>query len=405
MVVNQAFYSGKGISLELAGFQRSRYDALYRARRTPPSPALKNAAKVAIGNVLGVTRGERVLIVTNPGMLSVGISLGRAVKRYGGFPRIVVQPAKTPIEDMETSVVKAIESKPPVIILLLDDKLGLDRKRFENPIADGGKSYDSYFAYLFATGQIRTFFSIRITPDIFESLASIDAHKLRQDAARVKELFDAAYQVRVTTPLGTDITFGIKGRTASVDDGNFTARGSGGNVPFGEAYICPVPGTSNGIIVIDGSIPIPFSKTSLLIKTPIFARVKDGKVAEIWGGDEAKTLKDAIARAIEHSRQESDRLIREGKRTREYAQALIANAYNIGELGVGLGEQAEICGNTAVDEKVFGTGHMALGRDYEGESPTFMHLDAVFRAPTFTFYFEDGTQKTLRFAGHQIIIE
>jgi hypothetical protein len=57
-------------------------------------------------------------------------------------------------------------------------------------------------------------------------------------------------------PSGTDLIIGLKGREAKSDDGDFTEKGRGGNLPCGEVFISPELGTSKGVIGFDGSISL-----------------------------------------------------------------------------------------------------------------------------------------------------
>ena len=71
---------------------------------------------------------------------------------------------------------------------------------------------------------------------------------------KLKERLDVAREVNVTTKLGTDITFDIRGVKAIVNTGIYSRPGSGGNMPAGEVYIHPRLDKVEGTFYIDGSL-------------------------------------------------------------------------------------------------------------------------------------------------------
>jgi leucyl aminopeptidase (aminopeptidase T) len=113
-----------------------------------------------------------------------------------------------------------------------------------------------------------------------------------------------------------------------------------------------VEGSSEGIIVVDGSVG-----DSGALSEPITLIVKAGYVTEIRG-----SKAEGLERLLEpHGR----------------------DAYNIAELGVGTNEKARIVGNILEDEKVLGTVHIAVGNNafMGGRVNVPSHHDAVLRSP------------------------
>ena len=60
--------------------------------------------------------------------------------------------------------------------------------------------------------------------------------------------------IRVRRPPGTDIPLPIAGRRPLRAPDCFTRTGQSGNLPTGEAYLAPLEGQSNGVVVVDGSM-------------------------------------------------------------------------------------------------------------------------------------------------------
>src|SRR5687767_5048463 len=71
---------------------------------------------------------------------------------------------------------------------------------------------------------------------------------------RLCGLMAASKTIRVQAPGGTDISFPIEGRQAFASSGIFRNRGQWGNRPTGAAYLAPVEGGSQGVVVVDGSM-------------------------------------------------------------------------------------------------------------------------------------------------------
>jgi len=133
-----------------------------------------------------------------------------------------------------------------------------------------------------------------------------------------------------------------------------------GSPPDIEANISPVEGASQGVAVIDGSIPYP----SLgLLAAPVRLRISDGRVVDMDGpGDVTAEL------------------------TRLFDVADPDKTRVLAECGVGLNPLATLRGNMLMDEGAWGTMHFGFGSNATvgGTNDVPFHLDFVFRAPTLT---------------------
>ncbi|MEM2899886.1 MAG: aminopeptidase, partial [Thermoplasmata archaeon] len=355
------------------------------------SVKLTKAAEVAVREVLAVKKDEKVLIITNPvrDVFNISQALYDAVIEAGGRPTMVVQPKKTQLDFAEPATIKAIESKPDVIISISAEKLGKDESALKTPIIvkdkDGKtKKYDHIFTYFLNEKQIRAFWSPSISAKMFAETVPIDYKELRENCAKLQKCLDDASEVQIQTEKGCDITICISGRKAKCDDGNFTEAGKGGNLPAGEVFISPEVGKSYGVIVFDGSISL--SEGEVVLEKPIKCKVENGYVTEIAGGEEAKKLKETL----EIAREKPMLLLREGKITKETAEEYAKNAYHLGELGIGLNKAAKIVGNMLEDEKVYRTCHIAIGANYDEDANAFIHLDGLIKSPTITVRYPDG---------------
>jgi 2,5-dihydroxypyridine 5,6-dioxygenase len=94
----------------------------------------------------------------------------------------------------------------------------------------------------------------------------------------------------VTSPLGTDISFRLKGRPALVGDGRTIEPGEVGSFPGVDASIAPVEETINGTIVIDGCI----DPGNGLVSAPITCHLEKGVITAIEGGADANAWRSSL---------------------------------------------------------------------------------------------------------------
>ncbi len=337
---------------------------------------IRKAAAIAVKDVLAVKKNEEVLIITNPDkdVAIISNALYDATVDAGACVTLIYQPTKTQLDFAEPSVIKALESRPDIALSISKEKLGKDKLRMEKPM--GKKKYTHIFNYLMETKNMRSFWSPGITLEMFGKTVPINYQQLRKRAAALQKLFDKADEVYVTGPAGTDITMGLAKRKGMLDDGDFRKPGTGGNIPCGEVFASPELNASNGKIVFDGSISS--DQGEIIIETPITAAVKDGFVTKISGGIEAKKLRETISRAEKTSR----KFGKEGKIPKADVDTYVKNTKNLGELGIGLNEKAQIIGNMLEDEKVYGTCHIAIGSNYDNDAKSLIHLDGLIKSPT-----------------------
>jgi leucyl aminopeptidase (aminopeptidase T) len=146
----------------------------------------------------------------------------------------------------------------------------------------------------------------------------------------------------------------IAGREAHASSGLFREKGQWGNLPTGEAYLAPVEGQSEGVVVVDGSMA-----GVGLVRTPIRITVERGYATAIEGGEEAERLRALLE---PHGR----------------------DAYTVAEFGIGTNDRAILTGVILEDEKVMGTIHIAFGdnKSMGGTVRVASHLDGLVTAPT-----------------------
>ncbi len=163
--------------------------------------------------------------------------------------------------------------------------------------------------------------------------------------------------MRVTNPAGTDLQLSIEGRPGNshaciVEEPGFTA------VPNIEANTSPVERTTEGVLVVDGSVPYYGVG---VVTEPIRFEISGGFVRSIEGGDQADFLRYLLAR-------QNDEWV-----------------YNIAQFAIGLNPECrEFTGEMLNDEGVNGTIHIGVGTSSSlgGVVQARTHFDAIIRDPS-----------------------
>jgi leucyl aminopeptidase (aminopeptidase T) len=305
----------------------------------------ENVVKVC----MGVQPGERVLLITDAALSAEQDLLAKTIEAIGpgALHRWTLPESERPLRVAPPEILECARTFDVGIQFLARTTVEEQPYRFSllQATAEGGKMR-------FGAG-------LNIDQAIFEHELSADYEAVSALTHRLAERLQGCSDVRITTPLGTDLRFSIVGRQVAVDPG--VARKPGYyNLPSGECYVAPIETSANGTLVVDKSFP------GILIKTPIKLTFKDGRVVDIAGKDEAERL----LRLISEGEQKPDG---EGCRT-------------IAELGIGTNPSARITGNVMTDEKVMGTVHIAIGHNavapYNGQNRAPIHLDGVIGQPT-----------------------
>ena len=322
-------------------------------------------------DVLALRQGEEVLIATNfeGGAFPVAQAYYDAARAAGGKPVIIVTPRKDRMDQADRLYLETLKAVPDVFIGVWDYLGGQDLYgNMTGYIGRDGKKYaDLVFCQSWGDRRMRGFFSALTTADIIERLVPIDYDALRARAATLKNVLDAGTEVHVTAPSGTDVRFSISGRSAIVDDGNLTVPGKMANLPCGETFVSPALGSTEGIIVFDGSITL--ADRSVIPKTPVTVAFRDGYVVDVTGGSVAKELLDAIRMG---ERMALDRGL----------QIEAKNARHIGEFGIGLNPEARVCDNLMEAEKAWKTVHFAIGKNFDNDAPALIHQDCLVLDPS-----------------------
>ena len=304
------------------------------------SPGLDTAALVAVRDCMGVRRAEKVLIVTDEPLRSLAYALWSAVKEIGAEPLLV-----------EMTPRQSNGEEPPREIA--DLMLNVDVA-----FCPTSKSLTHTDARRAASARgVRVATLPGVTEEIMVRCMNADYHRIAERTHRLCARLEKTDTIKVISPGGTNVVLPIKGRTAHASTGLFREKGQSGNLPTGEAYLAPLEGKSNGVVVVDGSMAVIG-----IVEDPIRIVIQDGYATEISGGEEARRL-------------------------RELLEPHGHDARNVAEFGIGTNDKAILSGKIIEDEKVMGTIHIAFGdnKSMGGSVRVASHLDGLVKQPSVWF--------------------
>jgi len=194
-----------------------------------------------------------------------------------------------------------------------------------------------------------------ITDGVFLMGLDADYESIAAESERLLDQVAGCEEIRVTTELGTDITFDLGDRAWQLDTGIVHEPGQMSNLPAGEIFVSPED--ASGRFVVDGTM-MPHGK--LDEGQTLAFEVEDGYVTEVSD--------DAVREELEAA-----------------ADEVGEDAYNLAELGIGSNLAVEeLVGSVLLDEKAAGTVHIAIGDDHGigGNTTAPIHLDGIVTGPT-----------------------
>ena len=304
------------------------------------SPELRSAALIAVRDCMGVQPGELVLVVTDAPLRAIG---------YAVFEAALELTAEVLLIEMTPRQSNGAEPPAEVAALMTQVDVVLC------PTSKSLTHTDSRRAA--SAKGVRVATLPGVTEEVMVRCMNADYTEIAARTFRICELMRQTKVVRVTAPAGTDVTLPIEGREAHASSGLFREKGLWGNLPTGEAYLAPLEGLSNGIVVVDGSMA-----SVGMVDQPIRIVVKDGYATDITGGASARRLVELLEP--------------HGK-----------DARTVAEFGVGTNDRAILTGVILEDEKVMGTIHIAFGdnKSMGGSVRVASHLDGLIKQPTVWF--------------------
>jgi leucyl aminopeptidase (aminopeptidase T) len=278
---------------------------------------------------------EDVLVVTDPSKLKIAWALFDASQEIGAKTVLTCMPVGTRHGEEPPSVVADAMLSADVVIAPTTYSLTHTQARFKACKAGA-----------------RVATMPMITEEVMRGEAmSADYRSIEKLTTKIANRLSKASEIEITSSAGTELYFSVEGRRAYLDTGVIHKPGDFGNLPAGEAFIAPLEGTAEGLVVIDGSM-------TGSLHGEIRIRIEKGKAVEIRGRQADKIVKmfDEVG----------------GK------------AYTLAEFGIGTNPEAKLRGVVLEDEKVMGTCHIAFGDNstFGGKTRAGIHIDGIFLKPS-----------------------
>jgi leucyl aminopeptidase (aminopeptidase T) len=296
---------------------------------------LDQAVRAVVRDCLGVREGEDVLVICNPATQGLGERLRAEAQAIG---------AEGVLSVMAERASHAAEPPAPIAVAMAAADVVL---------APTVQSLSHTAARKAATeAGVRAATLPGVTEEMLARMMSADMEGLRRKGRAIAELLTAGSQARITCRNGSDLRIGLEGRTGIPDAGELTEPGAFGNLPCGEGFIAPVEGTTEGRLVVDGTI------------------------ATVGLGDEPVELVVQRGHLVSASGERGERLM-------ELLTAAGPDGTNVAELGIGTNEKAILSGEILEDEKLLGTAHVAFGASAAigGTVQVPVHLDCLVMKP------------------------
>lgn len=302
---------------------------------------LKKGAEIVIHQWLQVKSGEKVLIITDHTHIRETDVLRKTAEIAGAFVVTIVIPE---------NCTQAGSLFDTMIEFFL-----------RNDVIIGATNYS-----LITTNAVREvlshgsrYLSLPLSSNTNRSTLTFDYMTMSPEEARcmadvLTKQLNAVDTIHITTPLGTDLHFGKKDRTASYFNGTSIRPGQVGSSSF-EVYVAIEETKTCGCAVLDGSLGYlgcPPEKINLTFER--------GRLTKLEENETGLFLRDYMERFGD------------------------PGIYVAGELGIGLNKKSKCVGNSYIeDESAYGTFHIGMGRNLAlgGVHDAAGHFDLVFRSP------------------------
>ncbi len=310
----------------------------------------KEFGTIAVGKMAQAQPGDRLLILTDTRTDSDIAEACRAAGIEAG-----IDTAFLTIPFMEPTDTSELSSEAAHAVLEANVILGICETMFdEKAAARQARAKGTRIAITSPSGM---------EDFLIDGICGVDYDHMLKVAERACELWAASESCQVTSPVGTNISFEMKGRPVLIGDGMATQPGELDFFPGVSMANAPVEETIQGTIVVDGNIP-----PGRLVAAPVTCELEKGIITRISGGKDAQDLEAYFA--------ESGDLI----------------AKHLCHFTLGLNPRAQTTGNVHQDEHVLGAVTFGFGSqdpDFKGNVPACqVHCDVVLRSPTI---FLDGT--------------
>lgn len=324
--------------------------------------AVKHAGN-ALKEVMEACLGEKLLVVSDDVKRKVGETFALAGLELGLYTRIVTLETDPSVfrENIPKFLTETIvNSKPDLVVNCLRDSveetpfriklIHLETRNKDRRLGHGpGITLD-----MLTEGAL--------------ALSTEEYREIKLLADKLIASTEGAEKILMIAPGGTDVEMSIRGRSFFTD--MEITNQKWGNLPTGEVTVGPIENSLQGKLVCDVAIggigPI---------EEPITIDCKNGKAINIRG--ENRQVLDQVRKTLSTD----------------------AMASIVGEMAIGINRKARIVRYFLETEKVFGTAHIAFGRNTDfptgGRNNSSNHMDFLVNKPTIKVLFPDGRSQEI----------
>jgi leucyl aminopeptidase (aminopeptidase T) len=315
--------------------------------------SLEAGAHTVISRWCRVQPGEKVLIISDERHVEESLALRAAADRCGAVVALLT--------------IQERHSHPGSVFHSMKDFV------LQNDVIIGATSFSLVTNRITqeVLSQGGRFLSLPLSsnngqPALAFDFMSMDPEEAGRTGHGMLEALRQAGRIHITTALGTDLSFGKRGRQPGLFNGLADRPGKVGSSSF-EIYIGIEETQTSGRAVVDGSLGYLGRPAA-----PIPLTFQEGRLVQIDGetGAELKRYMDSFGDP---------------------------GIYVAGELGIGLNKLSRCVGNCYIeDESAFTTFHIGMGRNLSlgGVHNAAGHFDLVFQFPTIyaddTLIMKDG---------------
>ena len=315
--------------------------------------SLEAGAHTVISRWCRVQPGEKVLIISDERHVEESLALRAAADRCGAVVALLT--------------IQERHSHPGSVFHSMKDFV------LQNDVIIGATSFSLVTNRITqeVLSQGGRFLSLPLSsnngqPALAFDFMSMDPEEAGRTGHGMLEALRQAGRIHITTALGTDLSFGKRGRQPGLFNGLADRPGKVGSSSF-EIYIGIEETQTSGRAVVDGSLGYLGRPAA-----PIPLTFQEGRLVQIDGetGAELKRYMDSFGDP---------------------------GIYVAGELGIGLNKLSRCVGNCYIeDESAFTTFQIGMGRNLSlgGVHNAAGHFDLVFQFPTIyaddTLIMKDG---------------
>ncbi len=303
---------------------------------------MEQGARIIVENWLHAQPEDVLHFITDETKLKEAEAFVKASRQIGAIPKLTVLPADSIQAGDSIEEMRNIMSYATAIV-------GATNYSF---ITTNAVDYALHHGARFLSLPLSTNNGTSLLEQDFLRMDPVAAARMGRPMLRCLRSSDS---VHITTKLGTDITFGIRGRKPGIFNGVTARAGVCASASF-EVYIPPEETVTHGRVILDGSMGYIG-----LVRQPLELGFEKGYLTYIEPTPDGQKLKAYLEQFGD------------------------PEMYCAAELGIGLNKLSKCRGASYIeDESTYGTFHIGFGRNLAlgGDHDAAGHFDIVVHDPT-----------------------